>query len=85
MELLKQMCGIHAPAGNEVALKDFILKYIEDNKSSWDYLPEIYEGDGFQERRGPEDSPGGPNRDAAVRCVGEVWRGRALRGDAPRL
>ena len=49
MELLKEMCGIHAPAGNEVALKDFILKYIEDNKSSWDYLPEIYEGDGIQD------------------------------------
>ncbi len=49
MELLKEMCGIHAPAGNEVALKDFILKYIETNKSSWDHLPEIYEGDEFQD------------------------------------
>ena len=49
MELLKEMCAIHAPAGNEVALKDFILKYIETNKSSWDHYPEIYEGDGFQD------------------------------------
>jgi putative aminopeptidase FrvX len=49
MELLKEMCAIHAPAGNEVALKDFILKYIETNKSSWDNAPEIYEGEGFQD------------------------------------
>jgi len=49
MELLKEMCAIHAPAGNEVALKDFILKYIETNKSTWDHTPEIYEGDGFQD------------------------------------
>ena len=49
MELLKEMCAIHAPAGNEVALKDFILKYIETNKSSWDNTPEIYEGEGFQD------------------------------------
>lgn len=49
MELLKEMCAIHAPAGNEVALKEFILNYIEINKSSWDYEPEIYEGDEFQD------------------------------------
>jgi putative aminopeptidase FrvX len=49
MELLKEMCAIQAPAGNEVALKDFILKYIETNKSSWDNAPEIYEGEGFQD------------------------------------
>ena len=49
MELLKEMCAIHSPAGNEVALKDFILKYIEINKSSWDNTPEIYEGEGFQD------------------------------------
>ena len=49
MKLLKEMCAIHAPAGNEVALKDFILKYIEANKSTWDHTPEIYEGDGFQD------------------------------------
>jgi len=49
MELLKEMCALHAPAGNEVALKDFILKYIENNKSTWDHTPEIYEGEGFQD------------------------------------
>ena len=41
MKLLKEMCALHAPAGNEVALKDFILKYIENNKSTWDHTPEI--------------------------------------------
>jgi putative aminopeptidase FrvX len=49
MELLKEMCALHAPAGNEVALKDFILNYIENHKSTWDHTPEIYEGEGFQD------------------------------------
>ncbi len=49
MELLKEMCALHAPAGNEVAMKDFILEYIETNKSTWDHTPEIYEGEGFQD------------------------------------
>ena len=27
MELLKQMCEVHAPSGEESTMKNFILKY----------------------------------------------------------
>jgi len=49
MELLKQLCQIHAPAGNEVELKNFLLNYVEANKGNWKVQPEIYHGDGFQD------------------------------------
>ncbi|WP_422355712.1 M20/M25/M40 family metallo-hydrolase [Roseivirga pacifica] len=48
-ELLKTMCGIHAPSGNEGAMKEFLLAYIEKNKASWAVQPEVYHGDGFQD------------------------------------
>lgn len=49
MKLLQQLCAIHAPAGNEVALKNFLLNYVEENKSNWKTQPEIFEGEGFQD------------------------------------
>lgn len=49
MELLKQMSKIHAPAGNEVAMKNFILDYIQNNQSKWTIQPEIIHGEGFQD------------------------------------
>ncbi len=49
MNLLKELCAIHAPAGNEVALKNFLLAYIENNKNTWKVQPEIYYGEGFQD------------------------------------
>lgn len=48
-DLLKQMCRIHAPAGNEVAMTDFLLDYINTNKSQWKVQPEILYGDGLQD------------------------------------
>jgi putative aminopeptidase FrvX len=48
-ELLKKMCTIQAPSGNETAMKDFILEYIEKNKKKWKYEPKIYSGEGFQD------------------------------------
>ena len=48
-ELLKTMCGIHAPSGNEGAMKEFLLAYIEKNKASWAVQPEVYHGDDFQD------------------------------------
>lgn len=47
--LLKTMCAIHAPSGNEVAMKDFLLNYIEKEKNNWKHKPVIYAGDGFQD------------------------------------
>ena len=49
MELLKKMCGIHAPSGEEDAMNQFLLKYIKDNQKSWLTTPIIHSGDGFQE------------------------------------
>ncbi len=48
MDLLKKLQDIYAPAGEEDALKEFILQYIEQNKSHWNAQPEIFSGDDFQ-------------------------------------
>lgn len=49
MELLKKLCHIHAPSGNEVAMKDFILKHINENHRSWASTPEVIAGKEFQD------------------------------------
>ncbi|PCI94752.1 MAG: aminopeptidase [Flavobacteriales bacterium] len=49
MKLLKQLCEIHAPAGSEYKMTEFLLDYINENKSSWKVQPEIISGDGFQD------------------------------------
>jgi len=47
--LLKEMCSIHAPSGNEVAMKDFILDYIKLHAANWKHQPKIIAGKGFQD------------------------------------
>ena len=47
--LLHQLCRIHAPSGNEIAMKDFLLKYVKKNKSFWKVEPEIIHGPEFQD------------------------------------
>ena len=47
--LLKTMCAIHAPSGNESPMTDFVLNYIKKNKKNWKYKPKIYSGKGFQD------------------------------------
>ncbi|MBS1558822.1 MAG: M20/M25/M40 family metallo-hydrolase [Bacteroidetes bacterium] len=47
--LLRQLCGIHAPSGSERAMKDFLLRYIHRQKKKWAVIPEIIEGDYFQD------------------------------------
>jgi putative aminopeptidase FrvX len=49
MKLLKEMCSIHAPSGNETAMTKFLLNYIDKNKKNWKTKPKIYSGDGFQD------------------------------------
>jgi len=48
-ELLKTMCAIHAPSGNEVGMKDFLLEYIKKEKKNWKYKPILYAGENFQD------------------------------------
>jgi putative aminopeptidase FrvX len=49
MKLLKQLCSIHAPSGNEKKLSDFLLNYIEEHKVQWKKQPVILFGEGFQD------------------------------------
>ncbi len=48
-DLLKTMCALHAPSGNEVGMKDFLLNHIKKEKENWKYKPTIYAGDDFQD------------------------------------
>jgi putative aminopeptidase FrvX len=47
--LLKQLCAVHAPSGEEFTMKQFLLKYIEKAKKKWKVTPEIFHGDQFQD------------------------------------
>ncbi|MEQ8927412.1 MAG: M20/M25/M40 family metallo-hydrolase [Fulvivirga sp.] len=47
--LLKRLCKVHAPSGNESAMKDFLLTYVEENKNRWKVAPQIIHGEEFQD------------------------------------
>ena len=49
MKLLKEMCCIHAPSGNEVGMTKFLLDYIKKHQKDWKVKPKIYSGEGFQD------------------------------------
>ncbi|HEY8402761.1 MAG TPA: M20/M25/M40 family metallo-hydrolase [Cytophagaceae bacterium] len=49
MDLLKKLCQIHGPSGNEVAVKDFILEYVAHHSGSWKCQPIVIQGEGFQD------------------------------------
>jgi putative aminopeptidase FrvX len=49
MELLKKLTEIEAPSGSEYVMKEFLMNYINENKSSWKVQPEIIEGEDFQD------------------------------------
>ncbi len=49
MQLLKEICAIHAPSGNEEPLKDFILTYIRKNAAQWSCMPTIFHDAEFQD------------------------------------
>ncbi len=49
MKLLKAMCAISAPSGNEIAMTNFVLDYIKKNQKKWKVKPQVFAGDGFQD------------------------------------
>jgi putative aminopeptidase FrvX len=49
MELLKQMCSIHAPSGNEGNMKEFILDYLKENNKNFKVNPQIIHGEEIQD------------------------------------
>lgn len=49
MKLLKDLCHVHAPSGEEHTMADFLLKYISKEKKHWKVQPEIFHGEDFQD------------------------------------
>jgi putative aminopeptidase FrvX len=49
MHLLKQLCEVHAPSGEEHRMKEFLLAYIRKEKKNWKTKPEVITGDEFQD------------------------------------
>ncbi len=49
MNLLKELCTIHAPSGSEWPMTEFILSYVKKHHENWKKKPKIYSGDGFQD------------------------------------
>lgn len=48
LDLLKTLCSIHSPSGNEDKMHSFLLNYISENSKSWKVQPEIFSGEDFQ-------------------------------------
>ena len=49
MKLLKKLCRIHAPSGEENNISEFIIEYVNSNMQNWKVKPKIFSGDGFQD------------------------------------
>ncbi len=47
--LLEALCQIEATSGDEERLKDFIIKYVNEHSNTWQTIPKIIKGDGFQD------------------------------------
>lgn len=48
-KLLKQLCEIHAPSGEESPVKEFIINYIKQQQKNWKHKPQIIQGEQFQD------------------------------------
>lgn len=49
MKLLKKLCQIHAPSGEEYRVRDFIINYVNRNSDQWEQKPQLYYGKGYQD------------------------------------
>ena len=49
MKLLKKLCSIHSPSGEENRISEFIIDYVKSNMHDWKVKPKIFNGDGFQD------------------------------------
>lgn len=47
--LLKKLCSIHAPSGNEGAMTEFLLAYIHEHAHRWKHQPAVFSGEDFQD------------------------------------
>lgn len=48
-QLLKQLCEIHGPSGQEEPVKNFLLQYIKKESKNWKHKPQIIQGEEFQD------------------------------------
>ena len=49
MKLLKQLCSIHAPSGEEKNMAEFLLRYVRKESKKWTVQPEVFFGDELQD------------------------------------
>lgn len=49
MDLLKKLCAIQAPSGDESPVKNFLLEYVQLNSKTWEQIPKVIEGEQFQD------------------------------------
>jgi len=49
MKILKKLCSIHSPSGEEYCISKYILEYINANMHTWKSKPTIHYGQGFQD------------------------------------
>ncbi|RSK48381.1 M20/M25/M40 family metallo-hydrolase [Hymenobacter rigui] len=49
MQLLQALCQIPAPSGNESALTEYLLRYIQHNQAAWHTQPTVLAGAEFQD------------------------------------
>ncbi|MDA9312011.1 aminopeptidase [Vicingaceae bacterium] len=48
-ELLQKLCSMHAPSGSELAVRDYLIKHVNENKNSWKVQPQLVYGEDFQD------------------------------------
>ncbi len=46
--LLRKLCSIPSPSGDEREISEFVLSYIQQQQSTWKVQPELFYGDEFQ-------------------------------------
>lgn len=47
--LLKQLCSVHAPSGEERALRDFLIAYVKKASKNWKTKPQLIFGEEIQD------------------------------------
>lgn len=49
VKLLRQLCEVHAPSGNESGMRGFVLNYVNRRTRGWKSRPEVLHDDAFQD------------------------------------
>jgi putative aminopeptidase FrvX len=48
-KLLKQLCEVHAPSGEEIAVRDFLIAHVKKEMKNWKHKPQLIYGEVFQD------------------------------------